>query len=134
MNINEPTKGRILIHGRGIGGIGPAEIERRARELAVIDGRSGTEITVSDLARAEAELTGTVLPATSVDDEEADASTTRDPSEPISINGREIPLREGLDEEKLAERLALEGVEEAQHDQMLAARRLERRLEESGEA
>ena len=133
MNINEPTKGRILIHGRGAGGVSSADIERRARELADIDGRSGAEITEADLARAEAELMGRVLPATSVEDEEADAALTRDPSEPISVNGHEIPLREGADEEKAVERLALEGVEEAQHEQMLAARRRSRRAEESGE-
>ena len=43
--INDPTSGRILIHGKGTGGIGSADIERRARELADIDGRSGAEIT-----------------------------------------------------------------------------------------
>jgi hypothetical protein len=43
-------------------------------------------------------------------------------------------LREGLDEEKAVERLALEGVEEAQHEQMLAARRRARRVDESGSA
>jgi hypothetical protein len=134
MNINEPTNGRILIHGRGAGGVGSADIERRARELADIDGRSGAEITRADLARAEAELMGTALPPTAVDDDETDAAISRDPSEPISINGHEIPLREGPDEEKAVERLALEGIEEAQHEQMLAARRRARRVDESGPA
>jgi hypothetical protein len=133
MNINDPTNGRILIHGQGSGTIGSKDIERRARELADIDGRSGADITDSDLTRAEAELMGTILPATSVEDEESDAATTRDPSEPLSVNGHEIPLREGPDEEKAVERLALEGVEEAQHEQMLAARRLARREDEDGD-
>jgi hypothetical protein len=134
MNINDPTNGRILVHGRGTGGIGSADIERRARELADIDGRSGAEITRADLARAEAELMGTALPPTTMEDDETDAAISRDPSEPISINGHEIPLREGPDEEKAVERLALEGVEEAQHEQMLAARRRARRVDEAGEA
>ena len=133
MNTNDPTHGRILIHGHGSGSIGSQDIERRARELADIDGRSGAEITEADLARAEAELMGTVLPATTAEDEEADAASSRDPSEPISVNGHEIPLREGPDEEKAVERLALEGVEEAQHEQMLAARRRARREDGSGE-
>ena len=131
MNINEPTKGRIFIGGRGAGGVSKEDIERRARQLADIDGRSGPGITDRDLARAEAELMGLVLPATSVEDEEADGAMTRDPSEPLSIKGHEIPLREGPDEEKAVERLALEGVEEAQHEQMLAARREARRSDES---
>ena len=134
MNINEPTNGRILIHGRGAGGFGSADIERRARELADIDGRTGAEITRADLSRAEAELMGTMLPPTAVDDDETDAAISRDPSEPISVNGHEIPLREGQDEENAVERLALEGVEEAQHEQMLAARRRARRVDESGPA
>lgn len=134
MNINEPTNGRILIHGKGSGSVGTADIERRARELAAIDGRSGNEITDSDLTRAEAELMGTALPATSVEDEDAESGISRDPSEPVSVNGHEIPLREGPDEEKAVERLALEGVEEAQHEQMLAARRFERRQDNSGQS
>jgi hypothetical protein len=132
MNINEPTKGRIFIDGRGAGGVSKDDIERRARQLADIDGRSGAEITDADLARAEAELMGVVLPATSVEDEEAEAAMTRDPSEPLSIKGHEIPMREAPDEEKAVERLALEGVEEAQHEQMLAARREARRRDEGG--
>ncbi len=127
-NINDPTSGRILVHGEGSGSIGREAIRRRARELADIDGRSGAEITDDDLARARAELRGDHLPATTVEDEEATGGLTRDPSEPASITGRETPTREGPDEEKAIERMALEGVEEAQHDQMLAARRRERRL------
>jgi hypothetical protein len=48
MNINDPTSGRMFVHGRGSGRIGSADIERRARELADIDGRSGAEITDRD--------------------------------------------------------------------------------------
>lgn len=129
MNTNDPTIGRILIHGQGSGGVSARDIEKRARELADIDGRSGADITTGDLARAEAELTGTALRSTTAENE-VNALLSRDPSEPVSVAGHEIPSREGLDEEKIAERLALEGVEEAQHEQMLAARRRERRLEE----
>ncbi len=133
MNINDPTSGRLFVHGQGSGSVGQADIERRARELATIDGRSGAEITADDLARARAELFGLNLPDTLVEDEPVAPGISRDPSEPPSVAGHELPLREGHDEEKAVERLALEGVEEAQHEQMLAARRRERRLdEESG--
>ena len=130
MNINDPTSGRLFVHGQGTGGVGRADIERRARELAAIDGRSGAEITDDDLARARAELLGLQLPATTAEDNEADAGLNRDPSDPPSVSGHETPLREGSDPEKALERLALEGVEEAQHEQMLAARRRERQLDE----
>lgn len=134
MNINDPTSGRILVHGLGTGGISKNDIIRRARELVDIDGRAGTDPTDEDLARARIELLGTDLPATTVEDEEARSGLSRDPSEPPSITGRETPRLEGPDEEKAMERMALEGVEEAQHDQMLAARRRERRLDEEAQS
>lgn len=134
MNIKDPTDGRLFVHGKGSGSISNADIERRARELADIDGRSGAAITDDDLARARAELLGLNLPATTVEDEPAAGGLSRDPSEPPSISGRELPPHEGPDEEKAIERLTLEGVEEAQHEQMLAARRRERRLDEEENA
>jgi hypothetical protein len=131
MNIsNDPTSGRMLVHGRGAGSIGKDDILRRARELADIDGRSGADPTEEHIARARAELMGLSLPATTVEDEEATGALSRDPSEPLSISGHESELREGPDEEKAVERLALEGVEEAQHEQMLASRRRERQHSE----
>lgn len=134
MNVNDPTSGRILLRGEGHGDISAADIERRARELADIDGRSGAALTPRDLARARAELLGRNLPATTMEDDEATAAISRDPSEPPSARGREAPLLEGPDEDKAIERLALEGVEEAQHEQMIAARRRDRRLDETGHA
>lgn len=124
---SDPTAGKILVHGKGTGGISRADLERRARELADIDGRSGAAITDDDIARARADLLGRQLPGTTVEDDESTAGISRDPSEPPSVSGREEPTLEGPDEEKAVERLALEGVDEAQHDQMIAARRRERR-------
>lgn len=134
MNItNDPSNGRILSRGRGAGGVTKKDIEHRARELAAIDGRNGDQITDDDLARARAELMGLQLPATNVEDRISETGITRDPSEPPSTVGHEAPINEGPDEEKAIERLALEGVEEAQHEQMLAARRRERQLDEQEE-
>lgn len=131
MNItNDPQDGRILSRGQGAGGVTRKDIEHRARELAAIDGRRGDQITDDDLARARAELMGLRLPSTMVEDKVAETGITRDPSEPPSSPGHEVPILEGADEEKAVERLALEGVEEAQHEQMLAARRRERQLDE----
>lgn len=126
MRITRPTRGKILIHGAGRGGITEADIERRARELAAIDGRTGADPTVDDLARARLELTGTDLPPTTGDDAEAEIGISRDPSEPPSNTGHQVPDNEGTDEQKAVERLTEEGVEEAQHEQMLAARRRQR--------
>ena len=130
MNINDPTSGRVLRHGHGTGTLSRADIERRARELAAIDGRSGAHPNNEDLARARAELLGRNLPSTTAEDVQGTAGITRDPSEPPSDSGHAETERDGPDPEKSVERLALEGVEEAQHDQMLAARHREHQQDE----
>jgi hypothetical protein len=50
-------------------------------------------------------------------------SMSRDPSDPLSDRGRQAPEYGGDDEKTALENLALEGVEEAQHEQMLEARK-----------
>ena len=120
-NINDPTSGKILIHENGLGEMTENEIADRALELALIDGRAAA--TKEDFERARAELRGATLPSASGDDDSSTDSLSRDPSDPPSNHGHQIPNREGHDEEVAVERLVAEGVEEAQHDQMLAARR-----------
>lgn len=89
----------------------------------MIDGRSPREINDEDRRRALAELRGDTLPETSFDDGESSAGLSRDPSEPRSIPGARKPILNEPEDQETQERLVLEGVEEAQHDQMLAARR-----------
>jgi hypothetical protein len=114
---------RILRHGKRADEITDEAVEVRARELALIDGRSPREITGEDRRRALAELRGDLLPETSFDNREADAGLSRDPAEPRSISGERRPILNEPEDQEMQERLVLEGVEEAQHDQMLAARR-----------
>jgi hypothetical protein len=114
--------GRILRHGKRASEITEEEIASRARELAIIDGRSAHEVTSEDLARSRAELRGQHLPDTTLEDSVSHAALTRDPSEPISDTGMQVPEQNEPEDQEVMERLVLEGVEEAQHDQMLAAR------------
>ena len=123
MSANKSAKGRIMMRGVGAGGITRKDIERRARELAAIKGRAPAEITERDLELAREELMGGNLPPTIAEDNKAAGAITRDPSEPPSDTGRQTPDIEGSDEQVTAERLAEEGIEEAQHEQMLQARR-----------
>lgn len=102
-----------------MGEITDTEIGERARELASIEGRDSA--TKEDFERAEAELRGTTLPGNSEDS--STDSLSRDPSDPPANHGHQTPNYEGQDEKVALERLVMEGVEEAQHDQMLAARR-----------
>jgi hypothetical protein len=119
---------KILLHGRGTGDLTNDDVEKRAGEIAVIRGRSAEKLSEDDRAEAWAELNGERLPGTSVSDQDGVGGLTRDPSEPPSDPGHEVVTAPPAEDETDArERLATEGVEEAQHDQMLAAREREQR-------
>jgi hypothetical protein len=122
-----PGQTKIILHGRGTGDLTDDDVEKRAREIAVIRGQSADQVTEADRAEAWAELNGELLPETSDTDGESIGSLSRDPSEPVAISGRQIANRGEDDDTGNTERLANEGVEEAQHDQMLAAREREHR-------
>lgn len=121
------TRRKFLVHGQGTGELTDDMVEARAREIALIHGRSGERVSEEDRAEAWAELQGERLPDDSDSDGESAGALTRDPSEPVSVPGRHVPNLEPEDESGAIERLASEGVEEAQHDQMLAARQREHR-------
>ena len=103
-----------------------------ARRIAVIRGGDREAVTENDRAEAWAELNGRLLPGTSGDDHDSAGGLSRDPSEPLSDPGHEVVTAPPAEDETEArERLATEGVEEAQHDQMLAAREREQREKRS---
>lgn len=128
-SLPSPDHGRILRHGHRADQITDDEIDRRARELAQIAGRSPNVITDEDRRQARAELSGEALPETTLTDSEGIAGLSRDPSEPPSDTGLQVPVQNESEDQQVTERLVLEGVEEAQHDQMLAASRRRRREE-----
>lgn len=97
-----------------------AAIERRAGEIAAIAQR--TDISAADREQARADLRARNLPDAINEDADSMQSMSRDPSDPMTDRGRQVP-EYGADDEKAAlEHLALEGVEEAQDEQMVAAR------------
>jgi len=122
-NPHKSSDGRMEVRGRDAGEITDEMIEKRAREIADINGRSPDEIFSEDRAAAREELMGQRLPATSEEDEESIGELSRDPSNPPAYYGKAAPATETDDEKNSLERIVLEGVEEAQHDQMLEARR-----------
>jgi len=115
--------GKIINHSRGLGVTDDADIERRAEELARIDGH---RVNDDHRRQAAAELSGGGLPATTDEDAESVGGLSRDPSEPPSYTGRQIANQEAEEEGFAAERLVTEGVEEADHEQMLEARKRRR--------
>ena len=98
-----------------------ADFEARAREVALINGHPAP--TAEDRVQARNEMRGDDLPPTIDEDLDSSRSLTRDPSEPASNFGSEKRNQETEGSQNNAERLVNEGVAEAQHEQMIAARR-----------
>ena len=124
-----PPHGKIDVHGNGLGVPSPETVEKRAREIAMIDERNPDEFTEADWRQAKNELIGAeVLHAPEVDEVEDELSERDDIS---GASGHRVP-KNGFDaDENLGEELVCDGIEEAAHDQMLEARREE--LEEERE-
>lgn len=118
----------MLLRGEGAGALSERDAERRARELAGIAGRR--RVTRVDREQAVAELRNETLPPTTGDDAVARRAVSRDPSEPPARRGHRQRTSPENDLQKDLERLVVEGVEEAQHEQMVAARRRRRRVDE----
>src|SRR5690349_17638498 len=113
------ANGKIELHGGGIGVPSNEDIERRAREIAIIDERDADEFTDADWKQAREELMG-------VDDndppEEDDKTIKLETEWEITPDdrGRRVP-RPGTeeDEETVGEQLVTDGKDEAARDQML---------------
>src|ERR1700755_1751278 len=57
---SEPRPGKIELHGNGLGAPSPEQVERRAREIAMIDERDPNEFTDADWNQARRELLGEI--------------------------------------------------------------------------
>jgi hypothetical protein len=124
MKTNPLKEGVMTENFTGVGTVTPKMVRDRAAELAVIDGRSASEVSKSDLEQARRELTGetdedpndTVL-------ESAPESERWDPVH--GSTGNKVPPAPGEDEDEEGrsddERLTEAGIAEAEHDQMRQA-------------
>jgi len=92
-------------------------IENRARELAFIDGRNPNRVTASDRIQAKKEMLGDPSADTAVDDTGITASSMGSP--PVS-KGHKIEPQLPTDDE-IEIRTVKEGLDEAEHDEMLQA-------------
>ena len=127
---SQPRAGKITVHGNGLGAPSPDLVEKRAREIAMIDERNPDEFTDGDWERAHRELLGTP-PTTAPEETEQSAEVVEEWNVVAASEGHRAP-RAGLeDDENLGEQLVSDGLEEATHDQMLEARIEERQEEES---
>jgi hypothetical protein len=120
MKENRVEEGRFTEQGHGLGTVTREMVLKRARDLALINGRE--QVLESDFAQAKRELT-------------KEEHLTPDPGrlenvpederwQPVPESmGKEAPTVPAPDEQTFAERLVEEGVEDAEHDQMTKAAR-----------
>jgi hypothetical protein len=114
MNEEQPISRKILRGTEGLGTVTPQMIEERAREIARSDGRG--QANDLDRTRAREELTGPTSGSEKLPTRE---DPGRDWQMPLVSTGKKAPTVRPEDDENIPEKLTLEGVDEADHDQRL---------------
>jgi len=122
MNDNSHPAGKISVHGNGLGTPSPDEVEKRAREIALIAERDPDEFTDADWEQARRELRG-AQESNAPEETDDNAEVVEEWNVVASSAGHRTPRVE--DEENVGEHLVEDGVQEAVHDQMVEARREE---------
>jgi hypothetical protein len=119
MNPEPSLPDRLKAGSPGLGEAAGTDIERRAIELAMIDGRDA--FTDADLARAAVELAGgpVKVPAPEVDVREV--AELEEWDRPADQDGRQVSSMAMEDEANISEQLIQEGLEEADHARRVAA-------------
>jgi hypothetical protein len=124
MKKNPTKQGALTENSAGLGTVTRKMVRERAVELAVINGRSASDVSKTDWEQAKRELTG---------EPDADPKTAMLESVPESerwdpvpgSTGRKVPVAPSADEDDEGrsdnERLVEEGLEEAEQDQMRQA-------------
>ena len=126
MNTNPLTKGIVAKGFTGVGTVTPKMVEKRAVELALINGRTVDQVSETDYEQAKRELTGG--PEADPKDIALESVPESERWDPVGdSSGRQVPKSgdESEDDEgrSIGEQLVEEGVSEAEHDQMLKAAR-----------
>src|SRR6266480_489727 len=107
---SEPRPGKIEVHGNGLGAPSPEEVEKRAREIAMIGERNPDEFTDADWAQARRELLGAAVPVPP--EETSQNADLVEEWEVIANNTGQRAPRAGLDEdETVGEQLVTDGLE-----------------------
>jgi hypothetical protein len=136
MKQNPLTKGVLTENFIGIGTVTREMVLKRAQELALINGHSPHHVLESELEQAQRELTG----GSDADPKEAALESVPESErwDPIpGSTGHKAPESSDEDEDDEGrgeeERLVEEGVNEAEHDQMLQAAKAAAKKEKEGQ-
>lgn len=109
--------GKYIMRASPLGTVTEGMLIKRAREIAVTNGRNGNDYTQNDYDEARRELVG--FPDTEATELQPEAPDTGGWLGEAGNRGEAAPLRPAKDEQTFAEELVKEGVEEATHHQML---------------
>jgi hypothetical protein len=124
---SQPGFGKISMHGDGMGAPTTELVEKRAREIALLNERNPDEFTDADWEQARAELMG--LGSNSAPEEIAEVPEADEHWEVVASDTGRRAGRAGEDDEMLGAQLVAGGVEEATHDSMVDAARSEQSQE-----
>ena len=130
MKIDPANENSLIIHSSGIGTVTRKMVRERSVELAIINGRSEQQVSKADWDQAKRELTGG--PEEDPNQEMLDLAPESERWDPLpGSTGHIIPVPsddgQGDDGKSVGERLVDQGVNEAEHDQMLQAARDEQK-------
>jgi hypothetical protein len=119
MKQNRYEEGKFSNKGRGLGTVTEEMVLRRARELALINGRTEDQVLDGDLEQARRELTESAQQSATEDTIPEDKRWDPVPgTEPAAT-----PKVPAPDEQTFAEKLVREGVRDAEHERMVDATR-----------
>lgn len=124
LTMKQPSdmEGRVADHAKGLGTVTREMVSARARELAMINGHAD-RVLESDWEQARQELLG----RTDAAEAEENATTEVPASEnwdPIpGTTGHQVNAQRPDDEQQVADQLIRQGVDDAEHDQMVRATR-----------
>ncbi len=120
MNKRRPNTAKILVHSEGLGAPHMEQVRKRAEEIALINGRA--RFSETDWRQAKAELHGTPNLDGNGSDEMAISAMVSEPDMVACDAGHHTERMPMEDEGNTVEELILEGMDEAVHERMLAAR------------
>jgi hypothetical protein len=129
MNEKRIEEGRFTHHGHGLGTVTQEMVEARAKELAQLNGRTSDNVLDFDREQAYRELTGKERLVPEEGPAEQLPEEARWEEVPTS-SGQRVEAVPAPDEQIFSQELVEEGVEEAEHDQMVAAARESRRRDQ----
>jgi hypothetical protein len=122
MKKSHQSPGKISDRFSGIGTVTSEMVKERAREIALINGRPPNHYNQDDFMEAKRELTGETSEADGDGAEDIVAGLVTWDEAPGEA-GRSVARKTPEDEQSCAVLLAEEGMEEAEHDQMVEGAR-----------